>query len=419
MRRRVKYFQDPLYGQIAVADRMLLGLIDSRAVQRLRHIRQLGVSYLTFLGAEHSRFSHSLGAMTLMELALQHLEQEEGLKVSAAGRELALAAALLHDIGHCAFSHTLEKELIGHHERMGARLLREDPELKALLGAKGPKLASLMEGRLPGAEARLIHDLLSSQLDVDRLDYLVRDAHYTGVNSGSVDLGRIIASFTVSQGRLAVKERGILAVEEYFLARYFMYWKVYYHKTSRALELLFKAVVRRAQALWKAGQLPADGVTPALAALFDRGGDAPVAAFLDHDDSDLMVAVKRWAAASDPALAQLADRFLRRRKVRLLWEAESFADDLPKKARDLVHAYFRRRHPGEPQDWMIEDRLTAKPYDVKDPVWVVGAGPRQELSARSKIVRDIARRQLHARYYVPQEDLGALQALLKRAGHGR
>jgi hypothetical protein len=177
--------------------------------------------------------------------------------------------------------------------------------------------------------------------------------------------------------------------------------------------------VRRAQALWKAGQLPADGVTPALAALFDRGGDAPVAAFLDHDDSDLMVAVKRWAAASDPALAQLADRFLRRRKVRLLWEAESFADDLPKKARDLVHAYFRRRHPGEPQDWMIEDRLTAKPYDVKDPVWVVGAGPRQELSARSKIVRDIARRQLHARYYVPQEDLGALQALLKRAGHGR
>ena len=420
MRRRVKYFQDPLYGQIAVADPLLLGLIDSRAVQRLRHIRQLGVSYLTFLGAEHSRFSHSLGAMTLMGRALQHLEQEEGIKIGRAGRELALAAALLHDIGHCAFSHTLETALIGHHERMGVRLLREEPELKRRLGPKGPRVAALMEGKLAGAEARLIHDLLSSQLDVDRLDYLVRDAHYTGVNSGSVDLGRIIASFTVHRGRLAVKERGLLAVEEYFLARYFMYWKVYYHKTSRALELLFKAVLGRAQALWRAGALPLDGVTPALAALFDQGGAVPVAAFLDHDDSDLMVAVKRWAVSGDAALALLAGRFLRRRKMRLLWEAESASDDLPKRARDLVQAYFARRHPGAAKDWLVEDRLGARPYDPADPVWVVGDGGRARvLSERSKIVRDIAGRQLHARYYAPQEDLGALRILLKKAGYGR
>jgi HD superfamily phosphohydrolase len=181
---KVKYFQDPLYGQIAVASPLLLALIDSRAVQRLRQVRQLGVSYLTFLGAEHSRFSHSLGAMTLMGRALDHLEQEEGARFSRSGRELALAAALLHDIGHCAFSHTLEGVLIASHEHMGARLLLEEPELKRILGKRGPALVSLLAGKGRTAEAQVIHDLLSSQLDVDRLDYLVRDAHYTGVNSG-------------------------------------------------------------------------------------------------------------------------------------------------------------------------------------------------------------------------------------------
>ena len=415
MKLKVKYFQDPLYGQIAVADPLLLALIDSRAVQRLRQIRQLGVSYLTFLGAEHSRFSHSLGAMTLMERALEHLAQEEGLRLSNQGRTLALAGALLHDIGHCAFSHTLEASLIGHHERLTARLLREEPELKRLLKSKAGPLAALLEGKLKGAEAVLIHDLLSSQLDVDRLDYLVRDAHYTGVNSGSVDLGRIIASFTVSRGRLAVKERGLLAVEEYFLARYFMYWKVYYHKTSRAMELLLKAVLARAKALWAAGGLEREGVTPALAQLFDLGERVGVEAFLGHDDNDVMVAIKQWAEGPDQALAELAGRFLRRRKMSLLWEAATLDEDLSPKARQKVRAYFDKKRPGGAATWLIEDRLGGAPYDPSEPVMVVGQGGRQELSVRSKIIRDIAGKHLHARYYVPQEDLGAVQALLKRA----
>jgi len=415
MKLRVKYFQDPIYGQIAVADPLLLALIDSRAVQRLRQIRQLGVSYLTFLGAEHSRFSHSLGAMTLMERALEHLAAEEGLRLSNQGRSLALAGALLHDIGHCAFSHTLEASLIGHHERLTARLLREEPELKRLLGAKAAPLAALLEGRLRGAEAVLIHDLLSSQLDVDRLDYLVRDAHYTGVNSGSVDLGRIIASFTVSRGRLAVKERGLLAVEEYFLARYFMYWKVYYHKTSRAMELLLKAVLARAKALWADGELEREGVTPALAQLFDLGEKVGVKAFLGHDDNDVMVAIKQWAEGPDKALAELAGRFLRRRKMSLLWEAATLDQDLSPRARQKLRAYFDKKRPGGAATWLIEDRLGGAPYDQAEPVMVVGAEGAQELSVRSKIIRDIAGRHLHARYYVPQEDLAAVQALLKRA----
>lgn len=413
-RRKLKYFQDPLYGQIAVADPLLLALIDSRALQRLRQIRQLGVSHLTFLGAEHSRFSHSLGAMTLMGRALEHLEHEEGLRFSAADRQLALAGALLHDIGHCAFSHTLESVLIGHHERLGARLLREEPELKRLLGSRGPRLAALFEGELPGAKARVIGDLLSSQLDVDRLDYLVRDAHYTGVNSGSVDLGRIIASFTLSRGRLAVKERGLLAVEEYFLARYFMYWKVYYHKTSRSMELLLKAVLGRAQALWRRGSLPRGSASPALGAVLDLGGRVGMKDFLDHDDNNVMVAIKAWVQGPDAVLAALAGRFLRRQKLRLVWEAQTLEQDLGPRARGRVQAYFERKHPGDGAAWLIEDRLGGPPYDPAEPVFVVGQAGRQELSRRSKIVRDIAGPHLHARYYVPQEDAARVRALIVR-----
>jgi HD superfamily phosphohydrolase len=420
-RTKVKYFQDPLYGQIAVASPLLLELIDSRAVQRLRHIRQLGVSYLTFLGAEHSRFSHSLGVMNLMGRALDHFEREGHARFTPETRALAQAAALLHDVGHCAFSHTLERGLIGHHERMGARLLREEPGLRAALKGRAGAVADLLEGRAKGPSARLIHDLLSGQLDMDRLDYLVRDAHYTGVNSGQVDLGRIIASLTVSQGRLAVKERGLLAVEEYFLARYFMYWKVYFHKTSRAMELQLMALMDRAKELWKAGALDRGTASPALAAVLDEGAAVGAAEFLDHDDADVMVAIKRWAAGGDPQLAQLAARFLARKKVKLVWEAATPEEDLSKAAASRVRALLGRRHPLAAESLLIVDRLGASPYDLSQPIMVVGERGRRELSACSRMVRDIARPQVHARYYVPAEDLAAVRALVKgeKGRHGK
>jgi HD superfamily phosphohydrolase len=350
--------------------------------------------------------------MTLMDRALQHLEQEEGVRFSKTGRDLALAGALLHDIGHCAFSHTLENTLGHHHEALGARLLREDPELKKLLGSRGRTLAALMEGKAPGRELGLIDSLLSSQLDVDRLDYLVRDAHSTGVNSGQVDLGRIVASFTARNGQLMVKERGLLAVEEYFLARHFMYWKVYYHKTSRAMELLLKAAVGRARSLWHKRLLPRESVSPALAAFLDQGEAVPVADFLEHDDSDVFVALKRWQQASDPLLARLASGFLRRKKLKLVWEALTLEQDLPVKVRQKVRDYFERRQPGSAEAFFIEDRLGAAAYDQNQPVYVAGERGVEELSRRSRIVRDIAGKHLHARYYVPAEDAVAVGKLL-------
>lgn len=412
-RSQPKYFQDPLYGQIQVSSPRLLALIDSRPVQRLRLVRQLGTSYLTFLGAEHSRFAHSLGAMRLMGQVLDQLERDGELRLSPEQREIALAAALLHDIGHCAFSHTLEGSLIGDHETMTARLLREDPQLRAALGAKAGLIAGFFDGKVIPKGLGVIKDLVSSQLDVDRLDYLVRDAHSTGVSSGQVDLSRIIASLCVSKGRLAIRERGLLALEEYFLARYFMYWKVYYHKTSRGLELLLKAALGRAKSLHAQGRLDLASLSPALRAIFDKGEKAPLRAFLDHDDSDVLVALKQWQHGGDRVLALLSGRFLARQKYRLVREARTLDEEPTPRQRDKVREYFNKREKGSAAFLFIEDRLGGAPYDMDQPVWVVDErGKRDELSRRSKLVREIAGRMVHARYYCPPQDAPAVARLL-------
>ena len=407
----VKYFQDPVYGQVAVSSPLLLSLIDTRAVQRLKHIRQLGVAFFTFLGADHSRFSHSLGCMHLMSQVLDHLSREEGMRLSPEARETAQAAALLHDIGHCAFSHTLEGVLGHQHEDMTARLMAEDPQLKKILGSRAKPMAALFNGK---AGPSPVKDLVSSQLDVDRLDYLVRDAHYTGVNSGAVDLSRIIGGFTVKQSRLMVKEKALLAVEEYFLARYFMYWKVYFHKTSRGLELVLKGLIRRAKELHARGELELESLTPALRAFFERGSKVAVGDFLDHDDSDVMVGIKRWQYGHDKVLAELSRRFLNRRKFKMVWEARSLDEQLSPKKRLRLREYFERLHPGSADYFFIEDSIGTLPYDPSQPVWLLREdGGREDLARRSKMIQDITQKLVHARYYVPSEHAPAVLKMIR------
>ncbi len=409
-----KYFQDPVYGQMAIRSPLLLGLIDTRAVQRLKHIRQLGVAFFTFLGAEHSRFSHSLGCMRLMEMALDHLSREEGLRVTAEQRELALATALLHDVGHCAFSHTLEGVLAHRHEIMSVRMLSEDLQIKKLLGSRAKTIGQILSGAKVSGTLSVVKDLVSSQLDVDRLDYLVRDAHYTGVNSGQVDLSRIIAQLTVRQGRLLVKEKGLLAVEEYFLARYFMYWKVYFHKTSRGLELILKGLLRRAKELMASDRLPEGGLSPALAAMLALGDRVSVAQFIDHDDSDIMVAIKAWQRAADPVLRDLSLRFLNRRKFSLIWEAEDLEAVPSPRARQRAHEFFEKRLKGSGDYYFIQDSIGTLPYDPELPVYVLAEnGKKTDLARRSRLIQEITRRLAHARYYAPEEDAASVAKLLK------
>ena len=176
-----------------------------------------------------------------------------------------------------------------------------------------------------------------------------------------------------------------------------------------------KAAVGRAKALWHQGKLPRDSVSPALASFLDQGAAVPVADFLEHDDSDVYVALKRWQYSSDPLLASLSSRFLRRKNLKLVWEALTLDQDMPVKLRQRVRDYFEKRQAGSSEVFFIEDRLGAAPYDLADPVFVAGAHGEEELSLRSKVVRDIAGKNLHARYYVPAEDVVAVTKLLKTA----
>jgi HD superfamily phosphohydrolase len=412
--KATKYFQDPLYGHIPVSSPLLLRLIDSRAMQRLKHVRQLGTSFFTYLGAEHSRFSHSLGAQHLMGVVLDHLQREQGLKVTAQARELGQCAALLHDIGHCAYSHTLEHVLGHSHEEMGVRLIREDPELRAILGGLVSPVAALITGQPAGPGALALKSLISSQLDVDRLDYLVRDAHYTGVGSGKVDVTRIVGTFAMHQGSLVVLEKGALAVEEYFLARYFMYWKVYFHKTSRCMELIMKALLRRARELQLKKRLDEASLTPALRVLFEKGPRVPVKAFLDHDDSDVLVGIKAWQYSADPILADLSRRFLRRQKFKLIHEANSIDEKLTSRQAQKIRDYFEARHPGSADYYFYEDQFGDLPYDPDQPVYLLTEkGRKEELSRRSEAIRGILHKLVQARYYVPHEHAAAALKLIR------
>lgn len=409
----IKRFQDPVWGQVAVHDPLLLALIDSRAVQRLRQVRQLGVGHFTFLGAEHSRFAHSLGALHLMGVALDHLEAHEGLALAPGERQAAEAAALLHDVGHCAFSHTMEPVLGVRHETLTLRLVLEDPELRRILGARRKVVAAVLTGRGKAGHVPLLHDLISSQLDMDRLDYLARDAHHTGVNSGRVDVPRLIATLTVHQGRLAVRDKGRLALEEYFLARYFMYWKVYFHKTSRCFELLLRALLSRARELQALGGLPMGPVTPAFRALLEQGAGLPLAEFLDHDESDLVVAMKAWAKGPDPVLADLCRRFMQRGRLKVLHEAADADDVLSEAQVRRAREAVARRHPGAGDYLFLEDRFGSLPYDQEQPVWLVDRrGRREDLAHASELIRSLTSRHALARYYAPHEDAPRLAKLL-------
>ena len=326
MQSRFKIFSDPVHGFISVPKGLPLLLVEQPEVQRLRRIRQLGLGHLVFPGAEHSRFVHALGAMALMQEALTTIEQK-GTPVSADEREAALAVALLHDIGHGPFSHTLEGDLIApgahgpfHHEQMSRALVaRMDRRLGGRLGLA----LEIFDGtyRRP-----FFHQLVASQLDVDRLDYLRRDSFYTGVAEGVVGVARLIKTMRVHPeaggpaAELVIEAKGAYAVESFLLSRRLMYWQVYLHKTVIAADHLLRAAFRRARTCCEQGALEDAG--PALRYFLDQQPTADDLAgpHADHlldrfcalDDPEVIYSLKRWAESADPVLAGLARRFLNR-----------------------------------------------------------------------------------------------------------
>ncbi|WP_028567216.1 HD domain-containing protein [Salisaeta longa] len=317
-----KIFSDPVHGFISVPKNVLMDLIQTPEVQRLRRIRQLGVGHLVFPGAEHTRFNHALGAMALMQDALSSLT-EKGTDISPQEHTAALAAALLHDVGHGAFSHTLEHTLIKdfHHEAMSRALLADLRD--RFNGPLGDALR-MFDDTYPRP---FFHELVASQLDMDRLDYLRRDAFYTGVSEGEVGVQRIIKTLRVHNEALGVEAKGIYAVENFLLSRRLMYWQVYLHKTVLAGDMLLYAILDRAREHLQ-GERPCDAAlhdgSPALRFFLSQHVAAAAlsdpdvrAQYCRIDDTDVLYSLKQWMNSDDRVLADLCRRFINRDFLRV------------------------------------------------------------------------------------------------------
>ncbi len=318
-------FRDPVHGLIEFRgqqDQAISGLLDTRAMQRLRRIKQMGFAWLVYPGAEHSRFGHALGAFHVAQRAIAQL----GL-----APKLALhlkVAALLHDIGHGPFSHAWEHVFPGaSHEQWGARIVREDPELAQRLEDLEPELpATLCTFWDKTYRPHFARKLVTSQLDVDRLDYLQRDGHYSGAGYATFDLEWIMHAIKVGQVRSDQEDptdlvvdyrRGMYAVEQYLFARSYMYAQVYHHKTVRAAEWMFIKALERFAALTRQGAEP-PGLAVAGKMARGGGGEVSVAEYLRLHDVAVTAALDRWAGADgepaeDPVLRDLAERLIDRR----------------------------------------------------------------------------------------------------------
>jgi HD superfamily phosphohydrolase len=319
---REKIINDPVHGFIHVRSALVFKLIEHPWFQRLRRIRQLGLSELVYPGATHTRFHHALGAMHLMSTALDILKSK-GVAISQEEHEAACVALLLHDIGHGPFSHTLERSIVQgvSHEDISRMLMHRLDEMHN--GA-----LQLARSIFAGTYARpFFHQLISGQLDMDRLDYLMRDSFYTGVSEGVVGADRIIHMLNVVNDELVVEEKGIYSIEKFIIARRLMYWQVYLHKTVIAADNLLWKILLRARELAGSGHTPAS--TDALTYFLEGGGaeDEMLQRFVELDDTDIQLAVKNWARHSDRVLALLCQSLMNRRLPRIQLRNSAFSNE--------------------------------------------------------------------------------------------
>ena len=304
---KLKNFNDPVYGFVSIPCNLVYDIIAHPFFQRLRRIKQLGLSNYVYPGAQHTRFQHVIGAMSLTQDAVGTLKQK-GIIISVAEEEAVFAAILLHDIGHGPFSHTLENVLIADlpHEKLSLHLMQL---INVDLGGKLDLAIQIFTNQY---HRKFLHQLVSSQLDMDRLDYLRRDSFFSGVQEGVVGQDRIIKMLNVADDELVVDEKGIYSIEKFLIARRLMYWQVYLHKTVVAAESVLIKTMQRAFELIGSGQNLF--AAPALAYFLQNRmrGEAFLntpEAILQYtllDDDDIMSAIKVWSKSTDPVLSRLA-----------------------------------------------------------------------------------------------------------------
>ena len=336
-----KIINDPVYGFITIPSELIYDLIQHPYFQRLRYIKQLGLSDLVYPGAQHTRFHHALGAMHLMGRALESL-RAKGIEISPQEMEAAQIAALLHDIGHGPLSHSLEETLLPgiHHESVSYLFMKS---LNQQFNQSLKLALQLFRNSYP---RKFFHQLISGQLDIDRLDYLMRDSFFTGVMEGTIGIDRIIAMINVRNDQLVVEEKGIFSIESFLNARRLMYWQVYLHKTAVSAERMMVNIIRRAQYLYHAGE-PLGGSESLK--LFLKESHT-LEDFTEHnhllesfgqlDDNDIWGGIKIWKDHKDEILAGLCNRLLLRELFQIRLRNSPIKKVEIESAREQIHRAF-------------------------------------------------------------------------------
>lgn len=322
MTNKLKIINDPVHGFIKIPFAIIFDVIEHPYFQRLRRISQTGLLNLIFPGATHTRFHHALGAMHLMFTALETLKLK-GIEISKEEEKSALLAILLHDIGHGPFSHALENMLMDdwHHEKLSLLLMNK---MNEKFSGELSMAIEMFQGKY---HRKFFNQLISSQLDVDRLDYLKRDSFYTGVSEGNINTERIISMINVSNDELVIDAKGIYSIENFLTARMFMYWQVYYHKTSALAEHLLVKILDRAKSLTSQGiDLPASENLKYFLSKnnFEKATEEDIERFTELDDNDVIQAMKFWTKNNDFILSYWCNCVIRRKFPKTIISSKPF-----------------------------------------------------------------------------------------------
>ena len=333
-RNKLKIINDPIYGFIHIPSTLVFDIIEHPYFQRLRRINQMALSYLVFPGAKHTRFEHVLGCVFLMQKTVEML-RFKGIQISDKEAEGLYIAILLHDIGHGPFSHAMEHSIVEgiSHEEISLLFMQE---LNKVFNGKLETAIAIFQGTYP---RKFMHQLISSQLDMDRADYLKRDSFYTGVAEGNINSERLISMLNVRNDELVVEEKGLYSVEKFLIARRLMYWQVYLHKTSVAAEQILIRLLNRAKELVQQGQK----LTMSTALAFfvknkiskDDFSQEVLEMFARLDDTDIISAMKEWQFHPDVVLSKLSKMLLNRDLLKIKVRLNDFEEQKIKRLQKL------------------------------------------------------------------------------------
>ena len=333
--KKLKLFNDPIYGFITVKNPLIFTIIEHPYFQRLRRISQMGLSYLVYPGAHHTRFQHLIGCTFLMQKAVEILRLK-GIGISEEEEEALSLAILMHDLGHGPFSHALEGCFLSGlgHEEISLKFMQSlNGEMEGRLGMA----IQMFRGEYP---RKFMNQLISSQLDMDRLDYLKRDSFYSGVAEGNINSERLISMLCVRNDQLAIEHKGIFSVEKFIMARRFMYWQVYLHKTGLAAEKILVKILQRVRELLEAGrEVP---MSPVLGSFLRKKQDARnfdqglLDVYARLDDNDIMQGLKAWCEHDDFILSYLSRSIVNRNLPRIEMSENPFEEERVRQIREEV-----------------------------------------------------------------------------------